>query len=125
MTKQMTRIDGSERRVAAADVWNRRMGGLMVAAQAGDRASYTALLGECLTATTGAAVSAGIRGPSLERFIRATLTTVHHARHTYEPTRSFHAWLDAIARGAFASVATAESADASAIRSAGRRRGTS
>jgi RNA polymerase sigma factor (sigma-70 family) len=77
---------------------DQRWSGLMSAAQAGDRASYERLLRECAPFISRLAGRQGVRGDGLDDVVQDVLTTVHRVRHTYDPTRSFTAWLRAIAQ---------------------------
>ena len=83
----------SETKVNPADA---RRNALMAAAQAGDRAAYAELLRECVPFIRGVAA----RRVPLDRIddvVQETLLTVHRARQTYDPSRSFTAWLHVIA----------------------------
>jgi len=68
----------------------------MVAAQAGDRAAYESLLSDCVPFIKRVARGQGIRPDYLEDVVQETLLTVHQARQTYDPSRSFTAWLRTI-----------------------------
>ncbi len=76
---------------------DRRRGALMAAAQTGDRAAYTELLRECATITRAIARRQGVAPDRVDDVVQDTLLTVHRARQTYDPRRSFTAWLHAIA----------------------------
>jgi len=69
----------------------------MVAAQAGDRAAYEALLRDCIPFIKRVARSQGVRPDLMDDVVQETLFTVHRARQTYDPNRSFTAWLRIIA----------------------------
>lgn len=71
---------------------------LMIAAQNGDKRSYARLLAESAEVVRSAARRHGIEGNSADLFVRETLTLVHEARHTYDPSRSFAAWLTRLAQ---------------------------
>ena len=71
---------------------------LMRAAQDGDRRSYGLLLKSCEPIIRRAATRAGVRGDRIEDVVQETLLTLHNARHTYDPTRSFTAWLTVISQ---------------------------
>jgi len=79
-----------------ADPADARLSALMAAAQAGDRNAYAALLRDCVPMVRRVA---GRRAPPdrIDDVVQETLLTVHKARHTYDPSRSFTAWLAAIA----------------------------
>jgi RNA polymerase sigma-70 factor (ECF subfamily) len=70
----------------------------MVAAQAGDRAAYETLLRDCMPFIKRVARGQGIRPDLIDDAVQETLLTVHRARQTYDPNRSFTAWLRTIAQ---------------------------
>jgi RNA polymerase sigma factor (sigma-70 family) len=69
----------------------------MAAAQAGDQAAYGALLRDCVPVIERVARRQGIPADRIDDVVQETLLTVHRARQTYDPTRSFTAWLRVIA----------------------------
>lgn len=69
----------------------------MAAAQAGDRRAYEKLLGESVALIRAAARRQGVATDHLDDVVQETLITVHRVRHTYDPARSYDAWLTAIA----------------------------
>src|SRR5271169_1954268 len=75
-----------------------RRAGWMVAAQAGDRAAYETLLRDCIPFIKRVARGQGIRPDFIDDVVQETLLTVHQARQTYDPNRSFTAWLRTIAQ---------------------------
>jgi len=81
----------------AADT-NRRWTLLMAAAQAGDRTSYETLLHECIPFIKAVARRQGVPQETLDDVVQETLLTIHRARQTYDPNRSFAAWLRVIAQ---------------------------
>ena len=83
--------------VDTRDQTDRRLGGLMASAQAGDRAAYDALLRDCVPFIRAAARRRGVPADAVDDAVQETLLTVHRARHTYDPARSFQAWLRTIA----------------------------
>ncbi len=80
-----------------SDQANRRLGGLMVSAQAGDRAAYDALLRDCVPVIRAVARGRGVPPDAVDDVVQETLLTIHRARHTYDPARSFRTWLRTIA----------------------------
>lgn len=78
--------DGAERRYAA----------LMGAAQAGDAASYATLLRDCVPLIRAAARFRAVPPDSIDDVVQDVLLTIHRVRHSYDPARSFTAWLRAI-----------------------------
>jgi RNA polymerase sigma factor (sigma-70 family) len=69
----------------------------MAAAQAGDRRAYEKLLADSVTLIRAAARRQGVAQDHLDDVVQETLITVHRVRHTYDPARSYDAWLTAIA----------------------------
>ena len=69
----------------------------MAAAQSGDRATYEALLRDCVPLIRVFAARKGVPPDRIEDVIQDVLLTVHRARHTYDPARSFTGWLRIIA----------------------------
>jgi RNA polymerase sigma factor (sigma-70 family) len=70
----------------------------MIAAQAGDRTAYETLLRDCIPFIKRVARGQGIRPDFMDDIVQETLLTVHQARQTYDPNRSFTAWLRTIAQ---------------------------
>lgn len=70
----------------------------MAAAQAGDRRAYERVLSESVALIRGVARHQGVAFDVLDDVVQETLLTVHRVRHTYDPARSYAAWLSAIAR---------------------------
>lgn len=69
----------------------------MAAAQEGDRRAYEKLLADSVGLIRAAARRQGVAQDFLDDVVQETLITVHRVRHTYDPTRSYDAWLTAIA----------------------------
>jgi len=69
----------------------------MAAAQAGDRRAYEKLLADSVALIRAAARRQGVPYDHLDDVVQETLITVHRVRHTYDPARSYDAWLTAIA----------------------------
>jgi len=69
----------------------------MAAAQAGDRAAYEALLRDCVPLIKAIAGRQGVPPDRNDDVVQDVLLTIHRARHTYDPARSFTAWLRVIA----------------------------
>lgn len=70
----------------------------MAAAQAGDRRAYERVLSESVALIRGVARHQGVAFDALDDVVQETLLTVHRVRHTYDPARSYAAWLSALAR---------------------------
>lgn len=99
---------GPEQRAADLDqAWS----ALMAAAQAGDRTAYGRLLRETTPFIRRIARQNRVAPDAVDDVIQDVLLTVHRARQTYDPSRSFSAWLAAIAKRRAIDV----------LRSAGRR----
>jgi RNA polymerase sigma factor (sigma-70 family) len=79
------------------DPAERRRAALMVAAQEGDAESYAALLREAVPLIAAAARKRGIAPDAVDDVVQDVLLTIHRVRQTYDPSRSFGAWLHAIA----------------------------
>jgi len=69
----------------------------MAAAQAGDGAAYRALLRDCIPVIKSAARRRGVAADHVDDVVQDVLLTIHRARQTYDPRRSFTAWLYVIA----------------------------
>lgn len=69
----------------------------MAAAQAGDRGAYEALLRDCVGVIERIARRQGVPADRVDDVVQETLLTVHRARHTFDPARSFTAWLRVLA----------------------------
>jgi RNA polymerase sigma-70 factor (ECF subfamily) len=69
----------------------------MAAAQAGDRVAYEALLRDCVPLIRAVAMRRGVAADYVEDVVQDVLLTIHRARQTYDPSRSFSAWLRTIA----------------------------
>ena len=88
MTTQVSAASGS-----ADQAWS----AMMAAAQAGDRGAYQALLRDCVPHVKRVARRSGVRPENLDDVVQDVLLTIHRARQTFDPGRSFTAWLTAIA----------------------------
>ena len=84
---------------AAADIDSpdRRRASWMAAAQGGDRRAYEKALADSVPLIRAVARRHGVAVDRLDDVVQETLITVHRVRHTYDPTRSYDAWLSAIA----------------------------
>ena len=89
---------GRAKAEAAEDARDRELATLMAAAQDGDRAAYARLLRDCEPVIRRAARRVGVTDDRLEDVVQDTLLTLHNARQTYDPSRSFTAWLSVIAQ---------------------------
>lgn len=69
----------------------------MAAAQAGDRRAYERLLADSIALIGAVARRQGVAVDHLDDVVQETLIAVHRVRHTYDPARSYDAWLAAIA----------------------------
>jgi RNA polymerase sigma-70 factor (ECF subfamily) len=72
-------------------------GAWMAAAQAGDQSAYGALLRDCVPLIAQVARRQGVPADRIDDVVQETLLTIHRARQTYDPARSFTAWLRVIA----------------------------
>ena len=76
---------------------DQRRAAWMAAAQAGDRRAYEKLLADSVALIRAAARRQGVVQDHLDDVVQETLITVHRVRHTYDPSRSYDAWITAIA----------------------------
>jgi RNA polymerase sigma-70 factor (ECF subfamily) len=83
--------------VGMTDEQDRRLSVLMAAAQAGDRASYQAVLRACVPVAAAAARRQGHAPETVDDVVQEVLLTVHRALATYDPDRPFGPWLQSIA----------------------------
>jgi RNA polymerase sigma-70 factor (ECF subfamily) len=100
MPTRETRL--TDPRMARAEPQNRsaddlRRSSQMAAAQAGDRAAYETLLRDCVPLIRIFAARQGVPADHLDDVVQDVLLTIHRARQTYDPARSFTAWLRVIA----------------------------
>lgn len=97
MTSHRTRrlMTKADRQTRSAD--DLRRSAQMAAAQAGDRAAYEALLRDCVPLIKAVAGRLGVPADRSDDVVQDVLLTVHRARQTYDPARSFTAWLRVIA----------------------------
>ncbi len=73
-----------------------RRSALMAAAQAGDRVAYETLLRDCVSFIVSIARRRGVLSDRTDDVVQEVLLTVHRARATYDPRRSFDGWLRVI-----------------------------
>jgi RNA polymerase sigma factor (sigma-70 family) len=88
------RMDDVQAQGAGADL---RRSSWMAAAQAGDGAAYQALLRDCIPVIKSVARRRGVAADRIDDVVQEVLLTIHRARQTYDPSRSFTAWLSVIA----------------------------
>lgn len=69
----------------------------MAAAQAGDSVAYQSLLRDCIPVIKSVVRRRGVPADRLDDVVQDVLLTIHRARHTYDPGRSFTAWMSVIA----------------------------
>jgi RNA polymerase sigma factor (sigma-70 family) len=69
----------------------------MAAAQGGDRSAYEALLRDCVPLIKIFAARQGVPPDHIDDVVQDALLTIHRARQTYDPARSFTGWLRVIA----------------------------
>ena len=65
----------------------------MAEAQAGDNVAYQTLLRDCIPVIKTVARRRGVAAAHVDDVVQDVLLTIHRARHTYDPNRSFTAWL--------------------------------
>jgi RNA polymerase sigma factor (sigma-70 family) len=76
---------------------DRKRSDWMAAAQAGDRNAYEALLRDCVPIIKSVARRQGVPPDQVDDVVQEVLLSIHRARATYDPARSFTAWLQVIA----------------------------
>ena len=81
----------------ASDSPERRRAAWMAAAQAGDRRAYERVLADSVSLIRAVARRQGVAHDQLDDVVQETLLTLHRVRHTYDPARSYDAWLAALA----------------------------
>lgn len=69
----------------------------MAAAQDGNKSAYERVLASSVPLIRAAARRQGVAVDQLDDVVQETLLTVHRVRQTYDPSRSYDAWLSAIA----------------------------
>lgn len=75
---------------------DRRWSALMIAAQNGDGAAYEELLRQCVPFVKNVARRRSKAADRIDDIVQDVLLTIHRARHTYDPSRPFTAWLRVI-----------------------------
>lgn len=75
---------------------DRRLTAAMAAAQNGDRTAYESVLRDCVPIVQRVARHQGATADFVDDVVQDVLVTIHGARATYDPSRSFVAWLTAI-----------------------------
>lgn len=83
--------------VNASEQADLRRAAWMAAAQAGDRRAYERVLADSVALIRTVARRQGVAPDALDDVVQETLLAVHRVRHTYDPSRSYDAWLAAIA----------------------------
>lgn len=81
----------------ASESPERQRAAWMAAAQGGDKHAYERVLAGSIPLIRAAARRQGVAVDHLDDVVQETLLTVHRVRHTYDPSRSYDAWLSAIA----------------------------
>ncbi|WP_338015421.1 sigma-70 family RNA polymerase sigma factor [Dyella acidiphila] len=82
---------------SASEQADRQRAAWMGAAQAGDQRAYARLLKDSVALIRAVARRQGVAVDALDDVVQETLLTVHRVRHTFDPSRSYDAWLAAIA----------------------------
>ena len=92
----MPLADNSADFAAERAATDRRLTSTMAAAQGGDREAYETVLRECVPVVRRIARAQGADANILDDVVQDVLITLHGARATFDPSRSFVAWLTAI-----------------------------
>jgi RNA polymerase sigma factor (sigma-70 family) len=82
----------------AATQIDRQWAEWMALAQQGDKTAYARLLRECIPFIRRVANRQGVQADRLEDVVQDVLLTVHRVRMTYDPGRSFAAWLRSVSQ---------------------------
>lgn len=91
------RVPVSAEPASASEQADRQRAAWMAAAQAGDRRAYERVLADSVALIRAVARRHGVGTDALDDVVQETLLTVHRVRHTYDPARSYDAWLSALA----------------------------
>jgi RNA polymerase sigma factor (sigma-70 family) len=83
---------------SASEMPERQRAAWMAAAQGGDRRAYERVLAQAVPLIRAIARRQGVPVDQVDDVVQETLLTVHRVRHTYDPLRSFDAWLAALAQ---------------------------
>lgn len=75
---------------------DRRLTAAMAAAQQGDRKAYEILLKDCVPIVRRIAGRQGAPSSFVDDVVQDVLVTLHGARRTFDPSRSFLAWITVI-----------------------------
>ncbi len=81
----------------ASESPERQRAAWMAAAQDGNKGAYERVLASSVPLIRAAARRQGVAVDHVDDVVQETLLTVHRVRHTYDPSRSYDAWLSAIA----------------------------
>jgi RNA polymerase sigma factor (sigma-70 family) len=92
----MPAVGNSDDVNAARAEADRRLMAAMAAAQGGDRAAHETVLRDCVPIVERIARRQGAAADFVDDVVQDVLVTIHGARATYDPARSFVAWLTAI-----------------------------
>lgn len=90
-------ITVSDAAASTGDMQERQRAAWMASAQGGDRRAYEQVLAASVPLIRIAARRQGVQGDLVDDVVQETLLTVHRVRHTYDPSRSYDAWLSALA----------------------------
>lgn len=83
--------------ISANEQADRQRAAWMAAAQAGDQRAYSRLLSDSVALIRAVARRQGVPVDTVDDVVQETLLTIHRVRHTFDPSRSYDAWLSAIA----------------------------
>jgi RNA polymerase sigma-70 factor (ECF subfamily) len=77
---------------------DQRLTAAMAKAQAGDRQAYEVVLRDCVPIIRRVARNLGAAADFIDDVVQDVLITLHGARQTFDPSRSFVAWITVIAQ---------------------------
>ncbi|MGD9738475.1 MAG: sigma-70 family RNA polymerase sigma factor [Bauldia sp.] len=84
--------------VRAADLRDADFSALMAVAQSGDQTAYRRVLQESVSPIRHVARRAGVPADALDDVVQEVLFGIHQMLATFDPSRSYLAWLSAIAK---------------------------
>ncbi|MGV8998301.1 MAG: RNA polymerase sigma factor [Parvibaculaceae bacterium] len=96
--QEFSGLSSEQEGIATRSSADERWSVLMIAAQAGDKVAYHSVLRDIVPVIERAARRQGVTGTSVDDVVQEVLSSIHNARHTYDPARSFTAWVTTISQ---------------------------
>jgi RNA polymerase sigma-70 factor (ECF subfamily) len=97
-TSRMAQDEAHDVPLSDRQIEDQRWSRWMALAQGGDRSAYNALLREIVPLIQRVARRQGVEGAAVDDVVQDVLSSIHRARHTYDPSRSFAAWATTISQ---------------------------